>query len=285
MRRLALIAAVGLHLAVAAAWAQPAPPQLTAPVNDFAGVIDGESARQLDDLIRRLQAASGDVIVVATVRTFQPWADVKSYAVKMFENSGKGIGAKGDNGALVVLAVDDREVWIEVGYGLEGFVTDGFAGEVSRDTMVPFFRRGEYGQGLLAGVTRVAGRIAEGRGIDLALAPVRPAERRKNTGIPFGFWIVLAVILLNLLGGGRSRRRRGGGGRAGGGGGRGGRGGIRREPLAGGGGGEGAFGAGSAWAHRGGGWGSGGFGGGGFGGGFGGFGGGRSGGGGGGGSW
>ena len=262
MTRRALSPAGGRHRAGAPPGAHPAPPQLTAPVNDFAGVIDGESARKLDDLIRRLQAASGDVIVVATVRTCQPGADVKSYAGKMFENSGKGIGAKGDNGALVVLAVDDREVWIEVGYGLEGFVTDGFAGEVSRDTMVPFFRRGEYGQGLLAGVTRVAGRIAEGRGIDLALAPVRPAERRKNTGIPFGFWIVLAVILLNLLGGGRSRRRRGAWAS-----------------------GVGAFGAGSAWSHRGGGWGSGGFGGGGFGGGFGGFGGGRSGGGGGGGSW
>ncbi len=53
----------------------------------------------------------------------------------------------------MLLAVDDRQVWNEVGYGLEGFVTDGFAGEVSRDTMVPFFRRGDYGQGVLAGAT------------------------------------------------------------------------------------------------------------------------------------
>ena len=50
-------------------------PLLTAPVNDFAGVIDRDSAGQLDKLIRQLQAASGDVIVVATVKTFQPWPD------------------------------------------------------------------------------------------------------------------------------------------------------------------------------------------------------------------
>ena len=52
------------------------PPELTAPVNDFAGVIGPEVEQQLEDLIRRLQAASGDVIVVATVETFQPYGDI-----------------------------------------------------------------------------------------------------------------------------------------------------------------------------------------------------------------
>ena len=56
----------------------------------------------------------------------------------MFENRGRGIGQKGkDNGLLVVVAVKDREVRIEVGYDLEQFITDGFAGEVSRLDMVP----------------------------------------------------------------------------------------------------------------------------------------------------
>lgn len=252
----AMVWAVSI-VATSSAEAQPAPPALTAPVNDFAGVIDAGTSAQLDDLVRRLQAATGDVLVVATVKTFQPWPDLKSYAVKMFANGGRGIGAKGkDNGSLLVLAVDDRQVWIEVGYDLEGFVTDGFAGETSRDTMVPFFRRGEYGRGVLAGATRVAGRIAQGRNVELPLTPVRPPSGERNSGgIPFAFWIILVIILLNLFG----RRRPG-------------------SPFGRGGwsSGVGSFGSGS-----GGGWGSGG----GFGGGFGGFGGGRSGGGGGGGSW
>ena len=75
--------------------AQPPPPELTAPVNDFAGVVDAESARALDELIRALQAASGDAVVVATVKTFKPWGDVQSYATRMFENGGRGIGAEG----------------------------------------------------------------------------------------------------------------------------------------------------------------------------------------------
>jgi uncharacterized protein len=102
-----------LLVAASLAAAQPLPPPLTAPVNDFAGVIEPASANRLEALIRQLEAATGDVIVVATVRTFQPYADLPSYAVKMFENHGKGIGArKGDTGVLIVLAVDDRQVRI-----------------------------------------------------------------------------------------------------------------------------------------------------------------------------
>ncbi len=178
-------------------------PELTAPVNDFAGVIDASSRDQLDALIRKLQGATGDVMTVATVKTYQPEGDIKSYAVKMFGNHGKGIGVKGkDNGVLLLLALDDREVWIESGYGLEGFVTDGFAGESSR-AMVPFFRTGEYGRGLVAGATRVAQRIAEGRNVNLELAPAPQAQTQRRTrgGFPPGLWIILLIIFLNMIGG------------------------------------------------------------------------------------
>jgi uncharacterized protein len=238
--------------------AQPDIPRLTAPVNDFANVIDAPSEAQLDALIRKLQGATGDVMVIATVKTFQPFADLTSYAEEMFENGGEGIGQKGkDNGVLIVLALDDRQVRIETGYGLEGFITDGFAGETSR-SMTPFFRDGEYGRGLMAGATRVAQRIAEGRNVDLNLAPAPQPQTRRGRGsggFPNGFWIILLIIFLNLMRGGRRRRRRWISG-------------------------VGPFGGGFGRSH-GGGWSRGG----GFGGGFGGFGGGRSGGGGGGASW
>jgi uncharacterized protein len=242
------------------------PPQLTEPVNDFAGVIDAQTEQQLDGLIRRLQAASGDVVVVATVKTFEPAADIQSYANEMFENGGRGIGQKGrDNGLLLVLAVDDRQVWAEVGYDLEGIITDGFAGETSR-SMVPYFRSGDYSGGVLAGATRFIERIAEGRNVTIEGVPVAaPAPDGGAGEFPSLFWIFLAIILLNVLRsattGGRRRRGR------------------RRWQSH-----VGPFGGGF---YGGGGWGGGGWssGGGGFGGGFGGFGGGRSGGGGGGASW
>jgi uncharacterized protein len=264
-------ACIALVLVTAqASRAQEAPPPLTGPVNDFANVIETAEEAELETLIHKLLSATGDVIVVATVKTFQPAADLETYANEMFENHGKGIGQKGkDNGMLVVLAVDDREVRAEVGYDLEGIITDGFAGATSRETMVPFFRNGDYGGGLLAGVTVFAQRIAKARNVELEGVPVRqPTENVGEDGGDFPFVLILFMVILfinmvrgavNALTGGRRGRRR------------------RRWGSM-----VGPFGPGYGGWHSGGGsWGGGG----GFGGGFGGFGGGRSGGGGGGASW
>jgi uncharacterized protein len=248
-------------------------PALTGAVNDFANVLDRESEAELERLSRTLQNATADVVVVATVPTIEPYADIREYAVELFENQGRGIGERGkDNGLLVLLALKERRVQIEVGYDLEQWITDGFAGETARDFMVPAFRTGAYGDGLVAGVTRLVARIAEGRNVPLT--GVAPPERRRprRTGVPLSVVIVFFVILVILarIGGGPGRRR-------------------RRRGWSGWSSGVGPFG-GASWGTgfgRGGfsGGGFGGFGGGGFGGGFGGFGGGRSGGGGGGAGW
>ena len=262
MARLATLLFV---LVAAPALAQEPPPELTAPVNDFANVIDPSSEAAMGSLIRSLQQASGDVVVVASVDTIAPYADVQEYAVRMFENRGRGIGQKGkDNGVLILLAVKERAVRIEVGYDLEQFITDGFAGETSRQYMVPEFRRGNYGPGLLAGTSRVISRIADARNV--TLQGVRPTPRRDvgpggATGSSLLIALIIFIIVVRLIArvlgfGGRRRFRRGWGGYYGG----------WNSGV-------GPFG------------GRGGFGGGGFGGGFGGFGGGRSGGGGGGASW
>jgi uncharacterized protein len=266
--------AVG-HPARLAATAAPLP-ALTQPVHDFAGAVDADSEAQLDRYIRTLQAATGDAIVVVTIRTFRPdYGDIRAYAVELFENGGRGIGDKDkDNGLLVLLAVEDRKLWIEVGYGLEGAITDGFAGETARLYMAPLFKQGQYGAGLLAGVSRLIARIADQRDVTVAdlprLAPERRTEPRQR-GIPLGFVgsVFLLLLILYLM---NPRNRMGpprGPGSL-----RGGRGGgvYWGAPMSGR----------SSWS----GWSGGGsFGGGSFGGGFGGFGGGGSGGGGGGTSW
>ena len=163
--------------------AQPLPPELTKPVNDFADVIDRDSEAEIERRILALKGATGDVVVVATIETFQPsYADIEEYAVKMFENRGRGIGEKGkDNGLLVLVAVKDKRVRAEVGYDLEQFITDGYATEVSRNDMAPHFARGDYGPGLQAGVTRLIGRIAQGRGVTLSDVPM-PAPESATVG-------------------------------------------------------------------------------------------------------
>ena len=249
----------------------PAPPTLTGPVNDFANVIEPEHERELERRILALQKASGDVVVVATVPSFEPFANIDEYAVKMFENGGKGIGQKGkDNGALIVVAIKERKVRVEVGYDLEEFITDGFAGETIRTVMTPQFQNNAYGAGLVAGTTRIINRIASRRGVELTDVPRdrQPIQAPRS----FGSWkvIFLVWIIIMIL---SSRRRRRRGGRWG------------RGPWSGWNSGVGPFGGGFGGGLGGGfGGGFGGFGGGG-GGGFGGFGGGRSGGGGASGGW
>jgi uncharacterized protein len=241
-------------------------PELTQPINDFARVIDRTNAAEIDRMIRALQAATGDVVVVATVPTIEPFGDIREYANELFENHGRGIGQKGkDNGILIVLALKERRVQVEVGYDLEQWITDGFAGETSREFMVPAFREGRYGDGLRIGTERIIGRIAQGRNVVLDGVRI-PAQRRSQSpnAFPISVVFILFIVLLALSRIGRGPRRRG---RSWG-----------RDPWSGWSSGVGPFGGG--WV--GGDWGSGR---GGFGGGFGGFGGGRSGGGGGGAGW
>jgi uncharacterized protein len=239
-------------------------PELTQPVNDFADVLDASNKEAIDRMIRTLKAATGDVVIVATVTTIEPYGDIREYANKLFENHGRGIGDKGkDNGLLILLAVRERKVWIEVGYTLEQWVTDGFAGETSRLYMVPEFRQSRYGDGLRIGAERLIGRIAQGRNVTLQGVRV-PRERapQRPPSLPGGYILLGIIILLAIsrIGGGPGS-------------------GLRTWGRSGW----------SGWASGvgpfGGGWGGGGTGGGGFGGGFGGFGGGGSGGGGGGSSW
>ena len=181
-------------------------PELTAPVNDFAGVIDAASKDQIDALVRQLKNATGDVMVVATIKTFKPYADLPSYAVKMFENHGKGIGAKGkDNGVLIVLAVDDR-----AGADRTRIRTRGLhhrrirRRDEPRDGAVLSQRR--LRRGTCRG--RHARRRANRRGPQCQ--PRRTARRGQRNrgaargGLPIGFWVVLFIIVMSM----RKRRRR-----------------------------------------------------------------------------
>jgi uncharacterized protein len=181
-------------------------PALTGPVNDFAHIIDPQSAAGIERLSRSLKAASGDVVVVATVPTIEPYGDIQQYATKLFENGGRGIGDKGkDNGVLILLALKERKVRIEVGYGNEQWITDRFAGETSRQVMVPEFRNGSYGIGLLAGTARVVGRIARERNVKLDVqVPQEDEPQGRSSGFPLWLPIVvfIAILIISRIGGG-----------------------------------------------------------------------------------
>jgi uncharacterized protein len=198
---------LGLILLASAATAADLP-ELTAPVNDFAHVIDAQSAQGIDRLSRALQKASGDVVVVATVPTIEGYGDIQEYATKLFENHGKGIGEKSKgNGVLILVAIKERRARIEVGYGLEPIITDRYAGETIRQVMIPEFRNGGYGQGLLAGTARVVGRIAKAGGLKLEDVQLPAGDDeyegpQKNFPIWIPVLIFIAILIISRIGGG-----------------------------------------------------------------------------------
>jgi uncharacterized protein len=209
---------LSLGLGPSAVFATQALPRLTQPVTDMAGVIDEATEARLDGLLRRLQTASGDAVVIATVPSFAPYGSIEEYALRLFETAGIGDKARA-NGLLIVLALGERRVRIEVGYGLEEFITDGFAGDTIRQAMLPAFREGQFGEGLAAGTGRIVSRIAEARGVRLeglegmAAEPAADAPFALSAREVIIFLVILIVIarLARSSGSGGRRRRHYGG--------------------------------------------------------------------------
>jgi uncharacterized protein len=247
------------------AWAQSrgadtlVPAQPVGYVNDFASVIDAQSAAAMDDLIERLRGATGAELAVVTLPSIgtQDAAEVALAIGRRWRVGAKAeIGDPRRNAGLVLLLVPRRagdpnsgHIRIEVGQGLEGIVTDATAGQV-RDLMRPQLSSGEYGPALLLGVRSLASLIARGYGVsDSALTAYQPPSAPVGGSPPVQSMlpILLLVVFLLLMSGatgGRRRRRRGiywggpwiGGGWGGGGG------------FGGGGGGFGGFGGGGGFS-------------------------------------
>jgi uncharacterized protein len=217
-----------LQLIVMPAWAQSRgvdsliPAQPVGYVNDFASVLDAESAAKMEDLIQRLRAATGAEIAVVTLPSI---GDREAAEVALAIGRKWKVGSKAEigdvrrNAGIVVLLVPRRpgdpnsgQIRIEVGQGLEGIVTDAAAGQV-RDLMRPELSSEKYGPGLLTGVRALSSLIARGFGVsDTNLTAYQP--QKPSGGSPVGSSLIpiLFIIVFMLLasGAGGRRRRRGG---------------------------------------------------------------------------
>lgn len=144
-----------LLLVAWAAHAQPAVPPLTGRVMDLGGVLSTQTEQALELSLVAHEDSTSNQVVVLTVPSLEG-ESVERYATRVFNAWGLG-QAETDNGVLVLIARDDREMRIEVGYGLEGTLTDSRAGRIIRTSFVPSFRDGDYDAGTLAGVGAVLG--------------------------------------------------------------------------------------------------------------------------------
>jgi uncharacterized protein len=181
--------------------------KIPSPVNyvsDYANVIDETTESELNSLLEELANKTGSEIAILTVKTTQPLDDF-SYGIRVFEEWGIG-GEAEDKGLLFLVAVEDKRSRIITGYGLEGILPDGKVGEVL-DQVIPFFREGNYSQGIYNGTWALAEIIAKDAGVELVGLPPSPSSPPSERGGNLISRIILVILLVFLLNALLFRRR------------------------------------------------------------------------------
>ncbi|MDP3379012.1 MAG: TPM domain-containing protein [Brevundimonas sp.] len=218
--------------------AQSAFPQLTGRVVDEANLLSPAKEAELEARLAALERDTSDQLVVVTVRSLGGY-DIADYGTQLGRHW--QIGQKdGDNGVLLIVALEERKIRIEVGYGLEGILTDALSALIIHEQITPAFKVGGFERGIEQGVVAIEAQLR----LDPEEARARAAEvEAAKADVPVGALIIIALvfgfILIAIVGalsqGGRRRRggsdiapiliwaasealrSRGGGGRGGGG--------------------------------------------------------------------
>jgi uncharacterized protein len=170
-------------------------PPLEGRVNDYADMLAPATKQQINRTLQDLEATDGTQIVVLTVPSLEG-DSLEAFSIRVAEQW--RIGQKGlDNGAILLIAKADRKLRIEVGYGLEGRLTDLMAGRIIANVIVPRFKNGQIDQGVIEGVQAMVAVVKGEFSAADAPTPHRGSERRSGNGL---FGLILALFFLNVLG-------------------------------------------------------------------------------------
>ena len=170
-------------------------------VTDLAGLLTPQSIDHLTGLIRFVKQQTTAEIAVVTVKSMGSYT-IEDYAVRLFETWGIGTKAK-DNGVLLIVALRERKIRIEVGYGLEGAITDGTGGRIIREIITPSFKNGQFDQGIVAGTEAILRLVATEYQMNLPenLA-FRTHERirpKGSSGITDLFIFLISLLFLFII--------------------------------------------------------------------------------------
>jgi uncharacterized protein len=173
-------------------------------VSDFAGVLSPGVQNSLNALCAQVDRQAHAQIAVVTIKTLDG-EPIENFATELEEKW--KVGPKGsDRGVLLILATNDRQRRIEVGYGLEGILPDAKAGDIGRQ-MVPYLRQGNYDQAVSLAVVQMAQIIASDAGVSLSGSSPRgpPASQAQHLTlgglISLGIFFFIVIFLLSRLGG------------------------------------------------------------------------------------
>ena len=163
-------------------------PAWTGPVNDLAQVMTDQQRQELTDYLTNLNNQTGIQMAVLTVPSLEG-DSIEDFSFRT-ASAWKLGQEKEDNGALLVVSEGDRELRIEVGYGLEGLLTDAKSGLIIRNIITPHFRNGDYGTGIVEGIKNMVGVATED-------AQLISAEMTEEEGLD-GQSLVVAIIFFSL---------------------------------------------------------------------------------------
>jgi uncharacterized protein len=183
LRRMAL-AALLLVLAAPGAAALPVPPPPDRRVNDFAGALTAADRDRLEQQLAARETTSRNQVVVGVFRSLEG-ESLEGYSIRLAK--AWRIGQKGlDNGVIFLVFLDDQKMRIEVGYGLEGTLTDAVSSSILRDLVAPRFREGRTADGIAAGLDA----------IDRAIAGTYTRPRSPDQGDGWGGLFGLFVLFV-----------------------------------------------------------------------------------------
>lgn len=189
-------------------------PQLTGRVVDQAEILSPAEEQQIEEKLAALETQSQRQLVVTTIADLQGY-DIADYGYRLGREWGIGDAERND-GALLIVAPNDRKVRIEVGYGLEGYLTDALSSIIIQNMIIPRFREGDFPGGILAGTDAIVAQLSLPEDQARQITAEAVQQRQSDGGFPFGALIWLGFlffffILPMMRGRGRRRRYRGAG--------------------------------------------------------------------------
>jgi uncharacterized protein len=168
-------------------------PPLATRVTDLTHTLGAEERAALDGKLADWEARTGNQLAVLIVPSTAPEA-IEAYSIRVVE--AWKLGKKGtDNGVLFLVAKDDRKMRIEVGYGLEGVLTDVTSRRIIAENVAPEFRENKYAAGINAGVDRIIAVVADGKPLP---APVAGNVQGKSRASGIDFETVLALLFIGI---------------------------------------------------------------------------------------
>ncbi|MEA2014529.1 MAG: TPM domain-containing protein [Thermodesulfobacteriota bacterium] len=201
-----LIVIILVCLLVVCAYGSSDFPRPVGAVNDFAGIISQRYAQSMESLSREVLSKTGTSVIIVTMKDIGG-DEPGDYANRLYE--AWGIGKKDeDKGVLIFLAVKERRIRIETGYGVEGILPDGLVGDMLDQYVVPWLRKGDYSNGLSSAVVAVSSIIARDAGVTLTGAPQthqHPASKENKGSSVFS--LIMLLVVISLLLGTRQGRR------------------------------------------------------------------------------